>query len=601
MTNGPDSFDVSAFMDEFVQEIEERLQSITSGLLQLEKYPDDTASLHEVFRAAHSIKGAAKIMGLETIARVAHCMEDIFETLESKHLSITPELNDLLLRGLDAIEVHTRAAEKGETAPLEVEDLCATLSCAAEGKPLDMPAEDATPPQEPSTDAQRATPPPPPVTVSETIRVNVDQIDQLISISSELTMAKLQSMQYLQALGDLASQLRKLNRGAVHHQDNLPSTETSTQRNAQHTTQLVKLYRHVSELELNYEQYLDTINDLTDQLEDQVLYMRLLPISIIFAGLPRAVRDLARQHGKEVHLTLEGKETTVDREIMESLGSPLIHLLRNAVDHGIEPPCERLSSGKPAAGNLRIVARSGGDRVQVVVEDDGRGIDPQVIRARAVEKGIVSEQEAAALSDAQAVNLIFRDGLSTSNVLTDTSGRGVGMSAARQQIERMRGTLQISSVPGEGTRFVLTFPPSLSTVHILLVESGGHIWALPTLSIVTTGIVARENIQMVDGSYALRYHKRMIPLAPLSNLLGIETPDWILNGNSIPVVILQHPEFLALAVDRLLEEREVISKSLGPFLADLPKVSGATLMGNGEVVIILDTTRLAETARTQHP
>ncbi|NOZ05373.1 MAG: chemotaxis protein CheA [Chloroflexi bacterium] len=594
MTNLADGFDVSAFMGEFVQEIEERIQAITSGLLELERNPDNIESLHDVFRAAHSIKGAAKIMGLETIARVAHSMEDVFETLEREKKPITPALNDLLLRGIDAIEIHTRAAEKQETASLDVDELCEALVAAAEGKTIEVQAEPA---ETPVPDIQSAARP----TTIETLRVSVGQIDRLVSISSELTMTKLQSLRYLRELGDLAARLRKLGRETMGQNGNDRTTEKQdSERSVWATNQLRDLYRYVSELELTYEQYLDVTDDLTDQLKEQVLYMRLLPVSTVLSVLPRAARDLARQQGKDVRLTIEGGETALDREIIEGLASPLIHLLRNAVDHGIEPVDERITRGKPPSGHIHISATLGGDRVQITVEDDGRGIDPSRIKSRAVEKGIISTAEAEQMDDDQAIELIFHDGLSTSKQLTDTSGRGVGMSAARQQVEALRGTFLVSSDLGKGTRFVLTFPLSLSTVHALFVECGGYQWALPTLSVVSTGVVRAEAIQRIDGRLALRYRDKIVPLAPLYELLENKSA-WTPNGNAIPVVILRHTGLSALAVDHLLDEQEVISKSLGPFLANAPKTAGATIMGDGRIVIILDTAHLAKLIQTWRP
>ncbi len=595
MTNITDGFDVSAFMGEFVQEIDERIQAITAGLLELERNPDNIESLHDVFRAAHSIKGAAKIMGLETIAHVAHSMEDVFEALEREKRPITPALNDLLLRGIDAIEIHTRAAEKKETVSLDVDELCKALIAAAEGKAIETQAEPA---ETPVPDIQSVARP----TTIETLRVSVEQIDRLVSISSELTMTKLQSLRYLRELGDIAARLRKLGRETMGQNGNNRVAEKHDleRSSVRVANQLRDLYRYVSELELTYEQYLDVIDDLTDQLKEQVLYMRLLPVSMVLSVLPRAARDLARQQGKDVRLTIEGGETALDREIIEGLASPLIHLLRNAVDHGIEPADERIARGKPTSGRIHISAKLGGDRVQITVEDDGRGIDLSRIKSRAVEKGIISATKAEQMGNDQAMDLIFHDGFSTSEQLTDTSGRGVGMSAARQQVESLRGTLLVSSDPGKGTRFVLTFPLSLSTVHALFVECGGYQWALPTLSVVSTGVVRTEAVQRIDGRLALRYQDKVVPLAPLHELLDNKTV-WTPNGNAIPVVILRHTGMSALAVDRLLDEQEVISKSLGPFLTNAPKTAGATIMGDGRVVIILDTAYLAKLIQTWRP
>jgi len=517
---------------------------------------------------------------------------------------MTPQLNDLLLRGVDVIGVHTAAAERGETSDLPVDDLCQALMAVAEtgetgAPPLAEPVLTETVPEGPVVTAAAGVVLPP---TADTVRVNVSQIDDLVSISTELVMSRMRSQQYLDHFVELGSQLRRLSRetSAVWRQQSMAQME-GTDPIAEHATKLTALYRQVNELELSYEQHMDLIGDLIVQLEDKALSMRLLPMSTLFSGLPRAVRDLARQHGKEVRLTLEGAETSLDKAIIAGLSSPLVHLLRNAVDHGIEPPEERLDVGKPAAGNILVSARPAGDRVRVTIEDDGRGMEQAAIKAKAVEKGIISAAEADTMTDYQARNLIFWDGFSTSEALTDTSGRGVGMSAARRQVEQMRGTLQVHSTPGQGTRFDLDFPPSLSTLHVLLVESGGQMWAIPSLAIVATTLVSRPAVRTLDGRFTLQYRGRVIPLAPLDAMLGSGVGAWPTNGGGAPIVVIGHPEVVAIGVDRLLDEREVIAKSLGPFLVGLPRVAGATILGDGRVVIILDTLNLAKEVPRWHP
>ncbi len=601
MSNGIDGFDTSAFMDEFVQEVAERLQAINAGLLQLEQQPENMEVLHDVFRAAHSIKGAAKIMGREKIARVAHAMEDVLEVLDRRADVMTPAVNDLLLRGVDAIETLTAAAEKGETADLSVDDLCQALIDAAAGRlPAEsraagesLPSSTAAPPEQlPPTESAGA-----PVSLSpavDTVRINVAQLERLVTISTELIMTRMRSHRYLEEFADLADQLRKLNRefNASAHR---ATSEGERDKTSTHVSaQLVDLHRHVSELELSYEQYLDSIGDLTEQLKVQALSMRLLPLSTLFSGLPRAVRDLARRHQKEVRLTLEGGETSLDKAIINGLGSTLVHLLRNAVDHGIESPAERRARGKPATGHIRIAAKPEGDQVVLTVEDDGRGLDPHLMRETAVQKGLVQQAEAETMSDIQAVNLIFRDGFSTRREVTDTSGRGVGMSAVREQVEQMRGTMQVHSTPGRGTQFELIFPLSLSTLHALLVESAGQTWAVPATSVAATMMVPSSMVCTVDGRLALHIRGHAIPVAPLDGLLGSPASAWPTDGECSPVILFGSPDIVAIGVDRLVDEQEIVSKPLGPFLAGLPKVTGATILGDGRVVVILNPSKLVE-------
>ena len=334
---------------------------------------------------------------------------------------------------------------------------------------------------------------------------------------------------------------------------------------------------------------------IASQLQDQVTRLRMLPIETVFNRFPRVVRDLSVRLGKEVELVVEGKETELDRSILEQVGDPLGHLVRNALDHGLETPDERRASGKPPTGRLRLAARHADDRIVITVEDDGRGIDPRRIRKAAVEKGLLSEQAAAALSDEEAIQLVFAAGFSTARVVTDVSGRGVGADVVRTNIERLGGRVGVSSVVGRGTRFELSLPLTLAIVGALLVEAGPRVCALPLASVVETVRLERGAVTTALGRAATVLRGRVLPVRWLDEALG--------DGGSGPrggaerfylAVVRSGDAELALGVDRLVGEQEIVLKSLSGLPGRQPGVAGATTLADGSVALVIDVAALVQ-------
>lgn len=331
------------------------------------------------------------------------------------------------------------------------------------------------------------------------------------------------------------------------------------------------------------------IHRIVEEMQDTIMQVRLMPVSFVFQRFPRLVRDLARKLGKEVQLVLEGEETEADKQMIEALADPLVHIVRNSLDHGLESPEERQRAGKPAAGTLRISARQSGDRVCLDVVDDGRGIDPARIRAKAIERGLLDAGAAERLTDSEAINLVFAPGFSTASSVSDLSGRGVGMDVVRATIQRLHGALTLDSEPGRGTRLSLSLPLSMAVTSVMRVEAEGQQFGVPMERVVETVRVARAKLHTVRHRQATVLRNRVVPLRALHELLGTPTPPRVNDYDEIAVLVVRLGADLAgLIVDDFRGTEEVILKPLSGVLQSLEVYSGSALLGDGSVLMVLN-------------
>ncbi|KPV51248.1 chemotaxis protein CheA, partial [Kouleothrix aurantiaca] len=344
-------------------------------------------------------------------------------------------------------------------------------------------------------------------------------------------------------------------------------------------------------------QHVNQTNQIIEDLEQEVMSARLLPISTIFATLPRAVRELAHETGKEIDLVLEGETTELDRKIIEALNDPLLHLIRNAVDHGIEAPDAREQKSKPRKGTIRVSAQAMGAFAQVRVHDDGRGMSPANMREAAVRKNLFAPEMAAALTDQEALDLIFLPGFSTAQMITDISGRGVGMDVVRTNIIELGGQVQIESSPEHGTIITLSLPLTLMTTRVLLVEVGEQLFALPASGCQGSTWVYAERLQTVEGRAMLPHNGRLASLLRLADLLDVGGARPLPTRQRMPAVLVGTQRPLAVLVDRLIDEREVVVKPLGPLLEKQRRFSGAIQLGDGRLILLINPSELLHTAR----
>lgn len=337
---------------------------------------------------------------------------------------------------------------------------------------------------------------------------------------------------------------------------------------------------------------------VTDEMQSEVMKSRMLPIGTVFSRFPRVTRDLSTRQGKKVELVIEGQETELDRSVIEEIGDPLVHLLRNAIDHGVEAPADRVAVGKPETAIVKLTAEHVESSIVITVEDNGRGIDPARIKAKSVERGLITAEAAQRMSEAEALELIFAPGFSTAATVTDISGRGVGMDIVRTNVERLGGTVEVQSKMGEGSRFFLRLPLTLAIVQALLVRVGGGIFALPLSSVTETLRVPVADIQRLQQQEAILLRGKVLPIVRCSSLFHCES-EVPANARDILVVAVKVGERqVGLAVDRLLGEQEVVIKSLGELIGDVPGLSSAAILGDGSVALIVDVPALVQRLAT---
>lgn len=333
------------------------------------------------------------------------------------------------------------------------------------------------------------------------------------------------------------------------------------------------------------------LGQLTNDLQEQIMKARMLPVAHVFNRFPRMVRDLAHKLNKEINFIVEGKETELDRNVIEVISDPLIHLLRNAVDHGIESPEERVAAGKPPTGTIRLKAFHQEGQIVIIIEDDGQGMDAKKIRSMALERGLIDAEAAARVSDHEALDFIFLPGFSTAAKVTDLSGRGVGMDVVRRQIEQINGTVEVSTVPGQGTKFTVKLPLTLAIIRALMVSCNEQVYAFPLANVMETIYVSRAEVRKISGSEVTVVRGQVLPLVSLAEVFG---EPRIEREKMYMVIVGLGDQRLGVTVERLLGEQEIVIKTLGRYLGQIPCISGATILGDGKVALIIDVRGLIQ-------
>lgn len=643
--------DLSAFYNQFRDETAENIRALSDGLLALEGVADsaDPANrehIDAIFRAVHTVKGSARLLGFEAVGKLAHTMEHILGNVREGRRKLDRPLADDMLRGGDAILELVAAAVENRPPTIDVDRLVATI-----GRGLLQPAEpeqlEALPqPNQPLASRSPAAapspvvdaapvviPPPiiPPPAVSlpvangpepvspapaaaassrrsasrQTVRVRVDRLDRLINLTGELAMGQQVQSAHVQMLHDLQMTLTRHERTLNELSAELARLRFSPSQRESLDQRVALLHASAAEarqVAKNQSERMAAHSDhhalLIGDLEQEVMSARLLPVSTVFANMPRAVRELASELGKQVSLTVSGETTELDRKLLEALNDPLVHLVRNSLDHGIELPHERIEQGKPATGQLHISASALGGEVHVVVRDDGRGMDPVRLRETAVRKGLIGKESAALLSDAEALELVFLPGFSTAPIITDVSGRGVGMDVVRTNITELGGQTLIESQLGRGTTTTLVLPLTLVTSRVLLVELMGQLFGLPASG--CRGIIWTHPTQVkaVEGHAMISYDGLTVPLLRLADLVGVAGSKGLDTPGRLPTVLIGSSKRpLGLLVDELYDEREVVVKPLGPLFEGQRRYSGAIQLGDGRLVLLLNPVALAQEAR----
>ena len=539
----------------FAREADQRLARLSQELLSLEEVGSDDELVASIFRDAHTLKGAAAVVGFDAVARVAHAMEDVLEELRSGTRQATSELIDALLATVDGLSVMIPAAVDGDDCWPDAERLVERLAVAG-GPPGGDVATAAVAGEAVGSAGGVASEVPPSRTAVideprrrsevETVMVPVSRLDELVGLVGESAAAHLR-------IGRMLAERLSVDPGTVAEFHDLSRV----------------------------------LNDL----QERTMRTRMVPVTTITDSLQRGVRDLARSLGKNVRWEVRGGDTELDRGMLQQLADPLLHLVRNAVDHGIEQPAERAAAGKPEQATVVLHAMQLGSEVTITVTDDGRGIDVDRVREQAVERG----DDVSSMSDEESLYFIFRSGLSTAPVISDVSGRGVGLDVVRSSMDAVRGRIEVRSQPGLGSEFRIVVPITLAVLKCLLVAAGTERYAIPMHSVVVAEAASSEASAHAEGRAMVWAGGEAIMVSALSSTLGVNGSDDANLGHVI--VLAGATRRHAFRVDRLIGQRDVVVKSLGRLLPRLAVLAGASVEPDGSILLVLDAAGIIDRAR----
>ncbi len=577
------SSEMEEILQDFIIETNEILEELDEKFVELEKDEFNKDLINEIFRAVHTIKGAAGFLGFSQIVDLAHASENVLKKLRDGILSPSPEITDVILESVDKLKVLVDKVKNNDQSPEDIDGLIAKLKKLEEGqateesvvkedapeltnKETDETAseEEKTETREPTvnnqqqeTEAAKKEPAnqatrehKEKTQVEKTIRVDVERLDTVFNLVGELVLGK--------------NRLSKLSNILA---DKYPNDADVT----------------------NLNEAAEFLQLISTELQTAVMKTRMQPVKKVFNRFPRMVRDLARSHGKEIELIIKGEETEVDKSVIENIADPLVHLIRNAIDHGIESPEERKKLNKPSTGRIMLSASQEGNNIVIVVVDDGRGINLEKVKRKAIDKGIISAEEAEVLSDRDITDLIFQPGFSTADKVSDVSGRGVGMDVVKTNLARINGSIDIFTQPGRGTKFTIKLPLTLAIIQTLMVEVKNMVYAIPITSVLEAVRIDNSEISTIDGQEIIKLRGEILPIIRLSELIGLSATNG--SDKHYVVVVQSYEKKFGIVVDKLIGQDEVVIKSIEGNILNLNDsniFAGATITGEGKVVLIID-------------
>lgn len=574
--------EMKEIIGDFLIEADELIASLDNNLVTLESSPEDLNLLNEIFRAVHTIKGTSSFLGFEQVTTLSHKMEDILNKLRKAEIKVCPEIMDVSLEALDLLKLLLDNVRNGIDEQINLDGILARLQAKLDDAP-DATASDSEPASEmsaaeveatmvegttdpaiaaaPSTDKPEnsTTAATPSRNVADqTIRVDVDRLDALLNMTGELVLSRnglMQSVGKLGAEGETDLELEGINRAAK------------------------------------------AVNFITTELQMAVMKMRMQPVSKVFGRFPRQVRDLARESDKKINLVISGESTELDKSVIEEIGDPLMHIIRNSCDHGLESSEERAEKGKPEQGTVRLLADQEGSHIIIKVEDDGRGFDIDAIRDKAVERGLIARDDVDRMPDREVFNFIFEAGFSTAKKITGVSGRGVGMDVVRTNIQKLNGTVDLDSKRDIGSTITIKLPLTLAIVQGLLVQCDEDVFVLPLSSVYETVKADGTEVYYVNQRPVFRLRNEIIPLINLTAMINADADGFLMSERPYIVVVGLAERKLGLMIDRFLGQEEVVIKALGEYLGTTEGVAGATILGDGRIRLIVDLVGLFRLAR----
>ncbi|WRG86464.1 chemotaxis histidine kinase/response regulator CheAY2 [Helicobacter pylori] len=652
--------DLQEIMEDFLIEAFEMNEQLDQDLVELEHNPEDLDLLNRIFRVAHTIKGSSSFLNLNILTHLTHNMEDVLNRARKGEIKITPDIMDVVLRSIDLMKtllvtIRDTGSDTNNGKENEIEEavkqLQAITSQNLEGAKETSGAKEA-PQKENKEEAKeenkenKAKAPTAENTSIDNPLADEPDLDYA-NMSAEEVEAEIERLLNKRQEADKERRAQKKQEAKQEvtptketpktETPKAPKTKTKTKakadteenkapsigveqtvrvdvRRLDHLMNLIgelvlgknRLIRIYSDVEERYdgEKFLEELNQVvssisavTTDLQLAVMKTRMQPVGKVFNKFPRMVRDLSRELGKSIELIIEGEETELDKSIVEEIGDPLIHIIRNSCDHGIEPLEERRRLNKPETGKVQLSAYNEGNHIVIKISDDGKGLDPVMLKEKAIEKGVISERDAEGMSDREAFNLIFKPGFSTAKVVSNVSGRGVGMDVVKTNIEKLNGIIEIDSEVGVGTTQKLKIPLTLAIIQALLVGVQEEYYAIPLSSVLETVRISQDEIYTVDGKSVLRLRDEVLSLVRLSDIFKV---DAILESNSdvYVVIIGLADQKIGVIVDYLIGQEEVVIKSLGYYLKNTRGIAGATVRGDGKITLIVDVGAMMDMAKS---
>lgn len=572
--------EMKEIVESFIIESKEIIESLDKELIELERNSEDSELLNSVFRSFHTIKGSAGFLNLEKLTKITHSCEDILNKIRHGQAKLDNDVTDVILQAFDLIKELIDSIEKNQNEEVEIESVLKNL------KKLNQQLESGKTEKVKAAKKPRATKKKKEKAIvqevvvpelneeeipdssenkyaesikavdkvsSSTIRVEIEKLDNLLNLVSELVLGR---NRLTQIIFDLSS-------------------ENGSSRFSRSLKDVSK-----------------QIDFITAELQELVLKTRMLKVDRLFNKYPRLVRDLAKASGKKVKLILEGENTEFDKTLIEEINDPLVHLIRNSIDHGVELPEERERKGKDPEGIIKLKAEHEGNNIYISIEDDGKGIEPNIIKEKAISKNILTKEKAALLSTQEILNLIFLPGFSTAEVVTNISGRGVGMDVVKTNVTKLRGIINIESTPGAGTKILLKLPITLAIISGMIVTVNSQYYVIPISSVIEVLRVNKKEIYHINQKPVTKIRERVVPIISLKKYLYKDiSENEDLEFLYIVVVGIAEQQ-LGVQVDSLLGQKEVVIKSLGSYLKKVPGIAGSTIMGDGRVIMILDINEL---------
>lgn len=624
--------EMKEILNDFLAESSEMLESLDQHFVKLETEPSNTELINEIFRCMHSMKGSAGFLGFTHLVEVAHQAESLLNKLRQGEMSVSPFIIDIILEAVDAVKMlQSDIRETGEDSHVETQGIVNKLALTMDS--ADDLMLSVSPPKKGVMGTTHSAPSPPPAEVtpsSVAVPPDTSSLSSPQEASSHEGPVGIEGVVEPAAVSEgpvgLSDVLNKMKEAATRtvQAASAPAGKLSGGKEEDQTVRVeTKRLDHVmnlvGELVLNRNRLiklgngleeedemnpvlrelnvtLAQLNLVTSDLQLAVMKTRMVPIRKVFSRFPRLVRDLAGKLGKQVRLELVGEDTEVDKSVADELSDPLVHLVRNAMDHGMETAADRKQNGKGFEGYVRLSAQQEGNSIVIRVEDNGRGLQVEKIAEKAIEKGLVAQAELEAMSSREIMNLIFLPGFSTADKVSDVSGRGVGMDVVRTNISRMNGSLELDSDPGQGSRVTIKLPLTVAIIQALMVEVECVTFAIPLASVVEAVKVTKEEIKSINGQAVLNLRERILPLLDLGETFHIPRDQTVVECYVV-VVKIGEQQF-GVVVNRLRAQEEVVIKSLGEFLANVKCVAGATITGDGKVVLILDMADLVREVQT---